>query len=780
MANRGSQNDAVVLVWKGVFSILHTSIPENSVRELLDWAALKGISMDRETALDFSLWQELRCTVRHELPTGEPAALELYKTWRSLFILLTALDCDSRAGSPISVMSDGGMSEGGPADWASGASDGGFGITPPAPQAEPALADPAQSQDSAAPRDPAPAEAGGSGQRQGAQPALPFGWTAATAYPGPQISGLANWTPRAAPSSVPYAPGSNLAGVAPGVPLPGLPGCAPLPSLALDCSAQSQNRTMDLFMQHLPFLAELRNLSRRMEDLLSLLERRLPEPAPQAAPAPDVSSAPPAPPPPEAGAAAPSRETAQPAAKPETALPQENPEAAAAAAERWEEAAAPGEPAENGPAAAPGASVENRPAVAPGASAERRPETAAPSAPGERETAAEVATAPNVAAVWETAAAPGAAVAPESASASVPARSDLAEMASRKETAVKTAAQPAAVCPVCSGSGELSQSASPPRTFLFPPSTPKLPLPDDSLSGSEADEVLAPGRQAAVAARRRKRLRRSRPWTFPDCTVTLRPTHRNRFLESLKMQALGEGDWRLLGILGMPNRSEDSGGNRGAVTLHLQAVPEVQDGTGSSKEIHAFPAYKALPDSGEHDKHEVIAWKVAQDLQSKVAQYGLGSAEVMQIIRVINTDLLQLVRENTNEEYRKIIDALPGDPEVTDMVKACAKRPQMTCTLILPNARPPRIQLRGLIDTGADETIISFSAWPPSWPLAPVGSAIAGLGGSTQSYLSERPVMVKDSEGHTAMIRPYVATTPLNLWGRDMLAAWGIRIGTNF
>ncbi|XP_031955796.1 testis-specific gene A8 protein-like [Corvus moneduloides] len=136
-------------------------------------------------------------------------------------------------------------------------------------------------------------------------------------------------------------------------------------------------------------------------------------------------------PPPEAGDAAPSRETAWPAAKPGTALPRENPEAAVAAERRAE-------------VAAPEASAENGPAVAPGASVEHRPETVVLSAPGERETAAEAVTAPNVAAVRETAAAPGAAIAPESAAASVPARSDLAETASRKETAVQTAAQPAA------------------------------------------------------------------------------------------------------------------------------------------------------------------------------------------------------------------------------------------------------------------------------------------------------------------------------------------------
>ncbi|XP_048185173.1 testis-specific gene A8 protein-like [Corvus hawaiiensis] len=176
----------------------------------------------------------------------------------------------------------------------------------------------------------------------------------------------------------------------------------------------------------------------------------------------------PTPPAPPAGAVAPNQEMAWPAANPEAALLRENPEAAAAT-ERRPGAAAPGTAAEHGPATVP-------------------------SAAGEHETGAVLAaTAPNAARVQETIAAPSAAVAPEmAAAASVPVWSGLAKTASCKEAAVQTAAQPT-VCTVCSASSELSQSA-PLRPFLFAPSTSELPLPDDSSSGSEADEVLAPGR----------------------------------------------------------------------------------------------------------------------------------------------------------------------------------------------------------------------------------------------------------------------------------------------
>lgn len=227
MMNSGSQTDAVVMVWKSVFSIMHTSIPENSLSELLDWAALHGISMDRDAALDFGLWQELGCAIRHKLSFGDLAVLELFQTWCSMFILLTDLNCGSRAGLPVLVASEGEISKVDPTDWAPGARGGGSEKTPPGPRAEPspepAPGHPAQSQGSALPKDPAPTDelVGVSGKQEGVQPALPFGSAASTAYSGLRVSGLASWTPMAASSPSAQAAAALR-----------MPGCTFLPGIA--------------------------------------------------------------------------------------------------------------------------------------------------------------------------------------------------------------------------------------------------------------------------------------------------------------------------------------------------------------------------------------------------------------------------------------------------------------------------------------------------------------------------------------------------------------------
>jgi len=42
--------------------------------------------------------------------------------------------------------------------------------------------------------------------------------------------------------------------------------------------------------------------------------------------------------------------------------------------------------------------------------------------------------------------------------------------------------------------------------------------------------------------------------------------------------------------------------------------------------------------------------------------------------------------------------------------------------------------LNGIIDTGADVTVISQAKWPPQWPLAKVSQTLAGIGGTGKSH----------------------------------------------
>lgn len=83
-------------------------------------------------------------------------------------------------------------------------------------------------------------------------------------------------------------------------------------------------------------------------------------------------------------------------------------------------------------------------------------------------------------------------------------------------------------------------------------------------------------------------------------------------------------NWDLLEKIGLPKLSE---------------IQNVDVDVACSKPM-AFPVFKVVPNSGKSDSHQVFAWKVMQDLQAKVAKYGINSPEVMQLICVINADVL--------------------------------------------------------------------------------------------------------------------------------------------
>ncbi|RMC02578.1 hypothetical protein DUI87_20972 [Hirundo rustica rustica] len=121
-----------------------------------------------------------------------------------------------------------------------------------------------------------------------------------------------------------------------------------------------------------------------------------------------------------------------------------------------------------------------------------------------------------------------------------------------------------------------------------------------------------------------------------------------------------------------------------------------------------------------------------------------------------------------------------GPPQVRWTAVLTKDRPETLCTVSMVGATPSEIHLRGLLDTGADVSILSLAAWPPQWPLTLAKTSISGLGGTKQCYVSRNPVAITNPEGQTAIIWPHVTEIPQNLWGRDVLAAWGVRLGTDF
>lgn len=91
-----------------------------------------------------------------------------------------------------------------------------------------------------------------------------------------------------------------------------------------------------------------------------------------------------------------------------------------------------------------------------------------------------------------------------------------------------------------------------------------------------------------------------------------------------------------------------------------------------------------------------------------------------------------------------------------------------------------RVVLNGIIDTGADVTVISQAKWPPQWPLANVSQTLAGIGGAGSSHQSLELIQIQGPEGHVASVKPFVLPVPMVLWGRDVLSQWGMSIQTHF
>lgn len=74
---------------------------------------------------------------------------------------------------------------------------------------------------------------------------------------------------------------------------------------------------------------------------------------------------------------------------------------------------------------------------------------------------------------------------------------------------------------------------------------------------------------------------------------------------------------------------------------------------------------------------------------------------------------------------------------------------------------------QGLLDSGADATIISSKFWPATWPLTDPDTHLQGIGHSKNPQVSAQTLNWTGSEGNSGTAIPYVIPDlPTNLWGK--------------
>lgn len=85
-------------------------------------------------------------------------------------------------------------------------------------------------------------------------------------------------------------------------------------------------------------------------------------------------------------------------------------------------------------------------------------------------------------------------------------------------------------------------------------------------------------------------------------------------------------------------------------------------------------------------------------------------------------------------------------------------------------------EFEGLLDTGADVSIISSQEWPKYWRVQEQNINIVGVGRASGLHQSVCILPCLGPEGQKGFLQPYIADIPVNLWGRDLLTQWEAEI----
>ena len=83
------------------------------------------------------------------------------------------------------------------------------------------------------------------------------------------------------------------------------------------------------------------------------------------------------------------------------------------------------------------------------------------------------------------------------------------------------------------------------------------------------------------------------------------------------------------------------------------------------------------------------------------------------------------------------------------------------------------IPFEGLVDTGADVSIICLAQWPDRWKKKQVSVTVSSLGSASIVYQSVEPLSCVGPEGQQGKVFLYIVLINVNFWGRDLLQQFG-------
>ena len=87
----------------------------------------------------------------------------------------------------------------------------------------------------------------------------------------------------------------------------------------------------------------------------------------------------------------------------------------------------------------------------------------------------------------------------------------------------------------------------------------------------------------------------------------------------------------------------------------------------------------------------------------------------------------------------------------------------------------------GILDTGANISIIRAAEWPLDWGKSMAPSRLLGVSktDATQTFVSASYLQVYGPDQIVAYLKPYTTNIPINLWGWDFLEQTKATISLN-